>query len=93
MVVPLPAGGTADLLCRFAVDKATAILGQQGRELLLAYSEKDPFLREWAEYPPVRLRPVADREFELVDGEWRKQHLGFPRDDVVSFGIVAQRVR
>src|SRR5262245_28653252 len=29
MVVPLPAGGTADLLCRFAADKATGILGQQ----------------------------------------------------------------
>ena len=29
MVVPLPAGGTADLLCRFAAEKATAILGQQ----------------------------------------------------------------
>ena len=30
MVVPLPAGGTADLLCRFAAEKASAALGQQG---------------------------------------------------------------
>ena len=29
MVVPFPAGGTADLLCRFAADKAGARLGQQ----------------------------------------------------------------
>jgi tripartite-type tricarboxylate transporter receptor subunit TctC len=29
MVVPLPAGGTADLLCRLAADKAGPILGQQ----------------------------------------------------------------
>jgi tripartite-type tricarboxylate transporter receptor subunit TctC len=29
MVVPLPAGGTADLLCRLAADKAAAALGQQ----------------------------------------------------------------
>jgi tripartite-type tricarboxylate transporter receptor subunit TctC len=29
MVVPLPAGGTGDLLCRFAGEKASAILGQQ----------------------------------------------------------------
>lgn len=29
MVVPLPAGGTADLLCRFAAEKATAALGKQ----------------------------------------------------------------
>ena len=28
-VVPYPAGGTADLLCRFAADRAGAILGQQ----------------------------------------------------------------
>src|SRR5215510_14212486 len=29
LVVPLPAGGTADLLCRYAAEKASAILGQQ----------------------------------------------------------------
>jgi tripartite-type tricarboxylate transporter receptor subunit TctC len=29
MVVPLPAGGTADLLCRLAADKASTVLGQQ----------------------------------------------------------------
>ena len=29
MVVPLPAGGTADLLCRFAADRASAGLGTQ----------------------------------------------------------------
>ena len=29
MVVPLPAGGTADLLCRLAADKASVNLGQQ----------------------------------------------------------------
>src|SRR5262245_29591784 len=29
MVVPLPAGGTADLLCRLAAEKAGAILKQQ----------------------------------------------------------------
>jgi tripartite-type tricarboxylate transporter receptor subunit TctC len=29
MVVPLPAGGTADLFCRFAAEKASGLLGQQ----------------------------------------------------------------
>lgn len=29
LVVPLPAGGTADLLCRYAAEKASAALGQQ----------------------------------------------------------------
>jgi CubicO group peptidase (beta-lactamase class C family) len=67
-------------------------LDPDGRGLRLKYSEKDPFRRQWDTYPPVRLRPVAEREFELVDGEWRGERLGFPRDDVVSFRIVAQRV-
>jgi len=61
--------------------------------LRLEYSEKDPFRREWDAYPSARLRPVGEREFELADGEWRGQQLGFPRDGVVSFGIAAQRVR
>ena len=61
--------------------------------LRLEYSERDPFRRKWDAYPPVRLRPVGEREFELVDGERQGQRLGFLRDDVVSFGIVAQRVR
>ena len=29
MIVPYPAGGTADLLCRFAADRAGGLLGQQ----------------------------------------------------------------
>jgi tripartite-type tricarboxylate transporter receptor subunit TctC len=29
LVLPLPAGGTADLLCRLAAEKASAVLGQQ----------------------------------------------------------------
>src|SRR5215211_7026328 len=29
MVVPFPAGGTADLLCRYAAEKTSAGLGQQ----------------------------------------------------------------
>ena len=29
LVVPFPAGGTADLLCRYAAEKASAALGQQ----------------------------------------------------------------
>ena len=29
LVVPFPAGGTADLLCRYAGEKASAVLGQQ----------------------------------------------------------------
>ena len=31
MVVPLPAGGTADLLCRFAAEKASTLIGSIAR--------------------------------------------------------------
>jgi CubicO group peptidase (beta-lactamase class C family) len=64
----------------------------EGRHLRFAYSEGDPFSRKWLAYPPVQARPVGQREFELVEGEWQGERLGFPRDDVVSFGVVAQRV-
>ena len=33
LVVPFPAGGTADLLCRYAGEKASAALGQPGSAL------------------------------------------------------------
>lgn len=67
-------------------------LAPEGRHLRFAYSEGDPFTGEWHVYPSVLTRPVGEREFELVEGEWQGERLGFPRDDVVSFGVVAQRV-
>jgi CubicO group peptidase (beta-lactamase class C family) len=68
-------------------------LAPEGRHLRLEYGEGDPVSREWHTYPRVRLRAVGAREFELAEGEWQGQRLGFPRDDVVSFGVVAHRVR
>jgi CubicO group peptidase (beta-lactamase class C family) len=67
-------------------------IAPEGRHLRVAYSEGDPFSRKWHEYPPVLARPIGAREFELVEGEWQGRRFGFPRDDVVSFGIVAQRI-
>jgi CubicO group peptidase (beta-lactamase class C family) len=67
-------------------------LRPNGRYLALEYSERDVFRGEWDEYPTMQLRPVAAREFEIVEGEWRGERLGFPRDDVAVFGIAAQRV-
>jgi CubicO group peptidase (beta-lactamase class C family) len=66
-------------------------LTPNGRYLAFSYSERDVFRGEWDEYPAMRLRPVAEREFEVVEGEWRGERLGFPRDDVAVFGIAAQR--
>lgn len=67
-------------------------IAPEDRNLRFAYSEGDPFSREWHEYPPVQARPIGEREFELIEGEWQGARLGFPRDDVVSFGVAARRV-
>jgi CubicO group peptidase (beta-lactamase class C family) len=67
-------------------------LTPNGRYLAFDYSERDVFRGEWDEYPIMRLRPVAEREFEIVEGEWRGERLGFPRNDVALFGVAARRV-
>lgn len=89
---PLAPEALAGFAGRYEAPGVRFELEPDGGGLRLEYSEKDPFRRRWDAYPPARLRPVGEREFEFVDGEWRGQRLGFPRDDVVSFGIVAQRV-
>jgi CubicO group peptidase (beta-lactamase class C family) len=90
--VPLTSEQLGEFVGRYEAPGARLELSRDANGLRLDYSEKDPFRREWDAYPPIRLRAVSEREFELVDGEWRGQWLGFPREDVVSFGVVAQRV-
>jgi CubicO group peptidase (beta-lactamase class C family) len=89
---PLTSEQLGKFVGRYEAPGVRLELSPDANGLRLDYSEKDPFRREWDAYPPIRLRAVGEREFELVDGEWRGQWLGFPRDGVVSFGIVAQRV-
>jgi hypothetical protein len=67
-------------------------LRPNGRFLALEYSERDVFRGEWDEYPTMALRPVAPREFEIVEGEWRGERVGFPREDIALLWIAAQRV-
>jgi CubicO group peptidase (beta-lactamase class C family) len=67
-------------------------LRPNGRYLALEYSERDVLRGEWVEYPTMQLRPVAAREFEIVEGEWRGERVGFPRDDIALLWIAAQRV-
>ena len=90
--LPLVADERRAFAGRYEAPGVRLELVPDGAGLRLDYSEKDPFRREWDVYPPVRLRRVGERDFELADGEWRGQWLGFLRDDVVSFGIAAQRV-
>jgi CubicO group peptidase (beta-lactamase class C family) len=51
----------------------------------------DPLAGENIAYPPVLARPVAEREFEIVDTEWRGERLTFPRDGFVCLGVLAAR--
>ncbi len=60
--------------------------------LRVAMTELDPFSGERQVYPGVTARPIGEREFEIVDGEWRGERFGFPRDDIVTMGSIAVRV-
>lgn len=90
---PLEPEELAAFAGRYEAPGVRVELAPEGRHLRLEYSEGDPLSREWRTYPAVRLRPVRERDFELAEGEWQGQRLGFPRDDVVSFGVAAHRVR
>jgi CubicO group peptidase (beta-lactamase class C family) len=59
--------------------------------LSVAVTTFDPLSGENVAYPPVLARPVAEREFEVVDAEWRGERLTFPRDGFVCVGVLAAR--
>jgi CubicO group peptidase (beta-lactamase class C family) len=63
---------------------------EDGR-LSVAVTTFDPLSGENVAYPPVLARPVAEREFEVVDAEWRGERLTFPRDGFVCIGVLAAR--
>ena len=63
---------------------------EDGR-LSVAVTVLDPLSGENVAYPPVLARPVAEREFEVVDAEWRGERLNFPRDGFVCVGVLAAR--
>jgi CubicO group peptidase (beta-lactamase class C family) len=51
----------------------------------------DTFTGENVAYPPVLARPVSQREFEVVDPEWRGERLTFPREGFVCVSVLAAR--
>jgi CubicO group peptidase (beta-lactamase class C family) len=63
---------------------------EDGR-LSVAVTTFDPLSGENVAYPPVLARPVAEREFEVVDADWRGERLTFPRDGFVCIGVLAAR--
>jgi CubicO group peptidase (beta-lactamase class C family) len=63
---------------------------EDGR-LRVQQTDFDPFTKENVVYPPVLARPVGEREFEIVDGEWRGERFTFPRDGFVCMTVLAAR--
>ena len=63
---------------------------EDGR-LSVAVTSFDPPLWRERRLSPVPARPVAEREFEVVDAEWRGERLTFPRDGFVCVGVLAAR--
>lgn len=64
---------------------------EDGR-LRVELTELDPFTGETRVYPSVRARPIGEREFEIVDGEWRGERFDFPCEGFVCMGTLAVRV-
>jgi CubicO group peptidase (beta-lactamase class C family) len=89
---------------RLARDELDAFAGRYaGQGLELAFSPDDGYLRvemtdvspltgERHVYPAVRARAVGDRQFEILDGEWRGDRFDFPRDGFVCIDVLAKRV-
>jgi hypothetical protein len=55
--------------------------------LRLERTEIDPFSQEAVVLPTVRARPIGEREFEIVDGEWRGDRFDFPRPGFVCMDL------
>src|SRR4051794_10858098 len=60
--------------------------------LRVEVAEIDPFVPDRQVYPPMHARPVGEREFEIVEGEWPGERFDFPRPGLVRMTLLAQRV-
>ena len=88
-----PAPGTfASLAGRYRGQLLELEIEPDEEGLVLAVAERDPFSGEVVRYRPVRAQAVSEREFVVVEGEWRGDRLDFPRDGLARFGTVAARV-
>jgi hypothetical protein len=75
----------------FSGDGIEVEVAPEDGRLNVAVTSFDPLSGENVAYPPVLARPVAEREFEVVDAEWRGERLTFPRDGFVCVGVLAAR--
>jgi CubicO group peptidase (beta-lactamase class C family) len=63
----------------------------EGGRLSVTVTYLGPFSGKNVAYPPVLARPVAEREFEVLEAELRGERLTFPRDGFVCLGVLATR--
>src|SRR5436190_12420650 len=90
--VPLPAERLAAFAGRYRGQCDELVFTPEDGMLRVELRLYSPFAAEWERFPSVRARPIGEREFEIVDGEWRGGRFGFPRDGFVCTGTVAERV-
>jgi CubicO group peptidase (beta-lactamase class C family) len=90
--VPLPPEGLAAFAGRYRGQCEELAFTPEDGMLRVEQRVYVPFSAEWQTLPPVRARPIGEREFEIVDAEWRGERFGFPRDGFVCTATIAERV-
>jgi CubicO group peptidase (beta-lactamase class C family) len=64
---------------RYRGQESVVELTPENGGLRVERTEIDTFSQEARVLPTVRARPIGEREFEIVDGEWRGDRFDFPR--------------
>ena len=86
----MPSVETADLrrfAGRYRGQEGVVQVTPENGGLRVERTEIDPFSEETIVLPAVRARPIGDREFEIVDGEWRGERFDFPRPGFVCMDL------
>jgi CubicO group peptidase (beta-lactamase class C family) len=87
---PAPSVDSADLgrfAGRYRGQEAVVEITPENGGLRVERTEIDTFSREAVMLPTVRARPIGEREFEIVDGEWRGDRFDFPRPGFVCIDL------
>jgi hypothetical protein len=87
---PAPSVESADLgrfAGRYRGQEAVVEITPENGGLRVERTEIDTFTREAIVLPTVRARPIGEREFEIVDGEWRGERFDFPRPGFVCIDL------
>ncbi len=87
---PAPSVESADLgrfAGRYRGQEGVVEFTPENGELRVERTEIDTFSQEAMVLPAVRARRIGEREFEIVDGEWRGERFDFPRPGFVCMDL------